>query len=152
MTITGGSALSKEDIDKMIKDAEAYADEDRRRREEVEVRNQADSAVYTSEKFLADNGDKVPADVKTEVETDVTALKKALEGEDTDTIKTAAAKLAESSQKMGAAMYAQQPEGEAAPGGAGGSADATNTDATSEDDVVDAEVVDDDGPGEDDKK
>ncbi|HET7328417.1 MAG TPA: molecular chaperone DnaK [Nocardioidaceae bacterium] len=151
MTITGGSALSKEDIDKMVKDAEAYADEDRRRREEVDVRNQADSAVYTTEKFLADNGDKVPDDVKTEVEADVTELKKALEGEDTDLIKTVAAKLAESSQKMGAAMYAQQPEGEAAAGGAGAT-DAGASEATADDDVVDAEVVDDDTPSEDDKK
>jgi molecular chaperone DnaK len=142
MTITGGSALSKEDIDKMIRDAEQYADEDRKRREHVELRNQADGAVYTTEKFLAENSDKIPADVKTQVETDVAELKKALESDDTDTIKTAAAKLAESSQKMGAAMYAQTGA-EANPGAA------SATDATQgEDDVVEAEIVDEDTPGE----
>ncbi|MGH3356031.1 MAG: molecular chaperone DnaK [Nocardioidaceae bacterium] len=137
MTITGGSALSKDDIDKMIHEAEQYAEEDRQRREAVEIRNQADSAVYTSEKFLAENADKIPADVKTEVETDVEALKKALEGDDTDAVKSAAARLAESSQKMGSAMYAEAgPEGAAAAGGD------TTTDAQAEDDVVDAEIVD----------
>jgi molecular chaperone DnaK len=142
MTITGGSALSKEDIDKMIRDAEQYADEDRKRREHVELRNQADGAVYTTEKFLAENSDKIPADVKTQVEADVAELKKALESDDTDTIKTAAAKLAESSQKMGAAMYAQTGA-EANPGAA------SATDATQgEDDVVEAEIVDEDTPGE----
>ncbi|MPZ62388.1 MAG: molecular chaperone DnaK [Propionibacteriales bacterium] len=160
MTITGGSALSKEDIDRMVKDAEQYADEDRQRREAAEIRNQAESAVYTSEKFLADNADKVPGDVKTEVEADVAELKKALEGDDSDTIKTAAAKLAESSQKMGAAMYASA-EQEAAAAGAAGDAGTTGAgDAAEEagaEDVVDAEIVDeeagsDDSSGEDTNK
>ncbi len=105
MTITGGSALSKDDIDQMVRDAEQYADEDRKRKEAVEARNHADSAVYSTEKFLSENGDKIPADVKTEVETDIAEVKKALEGEDTDAISAAAAKLATSSQKMGSAMY-----------------------------------------------
>ncbi|MDP9445056.1 MAG: molecular chaperone DnaK [Actinomycetota bacterium] len=146
MTITGGSALSKDEIEKMIRDAEQYAEEDRQRREAVEIRNQADSAVYTTEKFLADNADKIPSDVKAEVENDVADLKKALETDDTDTIKSAAAKLAESSQKMGAAMYASaQAAGEGAPGGA--ATDAGTAGATAGeggDDVVDAEIVDDD--------
>lgn len=146
MTITGGSALSKDDIDKMIRDAEQYADEDRKRREQVEIRNQADGAVYTTEKFLAENADKIPADVKTQVETDVAELKKALESDDTDTIKTAAAKLAESSQKMGAAMYAQTGA-QAGPDAAG----STGT-AAGEEDVVEAEIVDEDTPGEDGQK
>src|SRR6187200_1198608 len=122
MTITGGSALSKEDIDKMIRDAEQYAEEDRQRREQVEIRNQADSAVYTTEKFLAENADKIPGDVKSEVEADVSSLKTALEGEDTDAIKAAATKLGESSQKMGAAMYANSDAAASAeqPGPAGG--------------------------------
>ena len=81
MTITGGSALSKDDIDKMIKDAEQYAEEDRQRKEAVETRNQAEGVAYSTEKFLAENGDKVPAEVKTEVEADVEALKKALESD-----------------------------------------------------------------------
>ena len=105
MTITGGSALSKEDIDQMIADAEKYADEDRKRKEQVEIRNQADGLVYSTEKFLSENSDKIPADVKTQVETDTAALKTALEGEDTDAISAAAATLATSSQAMGSAMY-----------------------------------------------
>jgi molecular chaperone DnaK len=142
MTITGGSALSKEEIDKMIKDAEQYAEEDRHRKEAVEIRNQADSLVYTTEKFLTENGDKVPADVKSEVETDVEALKKALEGSeeaatDVAEIQTAMTKLSESSQKMGAAMYAAGEADAAAAGGTTGTGD-------SDDDVVDAEIVDED--------
>ena len=78
MTITGGSALSKDDIDRMVKDAEQYAEEDAKRREAVETRNQADQLVYTTEKFLADNAEKIPEDVKTEVEADVDALKATL--------------------------------------------------------------------------
>ncbi len=142
MTITGGSALSKDDIDRMVKEAEQYAEEDRRRRETVEARNHAESLVYTTEKFLTDNADKIPAEVKSEVEADVESLKKALEetGDDAgDAIGAAAAKLAESSQKMGAAMYAAG-EADAAASGAGqtGTGDA-------EDDVVEAEIVDDEG-------
>jgi molecular chaperone DnaK len=142
MTITGGSALSKEEIDKMIQDAEQYAEEDRQRREAVELRNQADSAVYTTEKFLADNADKIPADVKSDVEADVAALKKALEDDDDDALKAAVAKLGESSQKMGAAMYANtaQATGEApGPQSSDSSAD--------EGDVVDAEIVDEGDSG-----
>lgn len=145
MTITGGSALSKEDIDKMVREAEQYAEEDRRRQEAVETRNQAEGLVYSTEKFLSENAEKVPADVKTEVEADVEALKKALEdsagdaGESSDAISAAMAKLAESSQKMGAAMYAAG-EADAAASGAGetGTGDA-------DEDVVEAEIVDEDG-------
>jgi molecular chaperone DnaK len=143
MTITGGSALSKEDIDKMIRDAEQYAEEDRQRREAVEARNQADSLVYTTEKFLSENSDKIPAEVKTEVEADVEALKKLLEDEQADkaALDAAVAKLGESSQKMGAAMYAAGESEAAAAGGATGTGD-------SDEDVVDAEIVDEDNEGE----
>ena len=143
MTITGGSALSKEEIDKMVKEAEQYAEEDRQRREAVETRNQADGLVYTTEKFLADNADKVPADVKSEVEADVAALKKALEesedGTTSDALQQAMTKLGESSQKMGAAMYAAGEADANAAGGTTGTGDA-------DEDVVDAEIVDEDNP------
>jgi molecular chaperone DnaK len=150
MTITGGSALSKDEIDKMIKDAEQYAEEDRQRKEAVETRNQADGVAYSTEKFLAENGDKIPAEVKTEVETDLEALKKALESTDeaaTSDIAAALAKLNESSQKMGAAMYAAGEADASAAGGTTGTGD-------SDEDVVDAEIVDEDtdGAGEGERK
>jgi molecular chaperone DnaK len=138
MTITGGSALSKDEIDKMVKDAEQYAEEDRRRKEAVETRNQADGVAYSTEKFLSENGDKIPAEVKTEVEGDLEALKKALENQSDDAVEdisAALAKLNESSQKMGAAMYAAGQADAAAAGGTTGTGD-------SDDDVVDAEIVD----------
>ncbi|TDW17758.1 molecular chaperone DnaK [Kribbella kalugense] len=142
MTVTGGSALPKTDIDKMVRDAEQYAEEDRQRREAVENRNQAESLVYQTEKFLQENEDKVPDDVKTEVKDGVAELKKALEGEDADAVKAASEKLAQSSQKMGAAMYANAQA-------AGGSTDeSTESDSSTsaDDDVVDAEIVDEDRP------
>jgi molecular chaperone DnaK len=143
MTITGGSALSKDEIDRMVKDAEQYAEEDRKRREAVELRNQADSLVYSTEKFLSENEDKIADDIKTEVRADVDALKKTLEGEDSDTeaIQAAMTKLGQSSQKMGAAMYESAAEAGAAPGSEStGSTDSS----TDEGDVVDAEIVDED--------
>ena len=148
MTITGGSALSKEDIDKMVKDAEQYAEEDRRRKEAVETRNQAEGVVYSTEKFLAENGDKVPDEVKTEVQADVDALKTALESTDdeaTSGIEAALAKLNESSQKMGAAMYAAGESDAAAAGGTTGTGD-------TDEDVVDAEIVEDDTDNEGESK
>ncbi len=140
MTITGGSALSKEDIDKMVRDAEQYADEDRKRREQVETRNQADSLVYSTEKFLADNSDKIDEALRTEVQNDVDTLKKALEGEDLDEVNRAMSTLGESSQKMGAAMYAASAEAAGAESGAEGAAGGAGDGG---DDVVDAEIVDD---------
>ncbi|WP_269305046.1 molecular chaperone DnaK [Aeromicrobium sp. HA] len=139
MTITGGSALSKDDIDKMVKDAEQYAEEDRKRRESVEVRNQAETLVHSTEKFLAENGDKVGDDVKTEVQADVDALKSALEGDDTDAIQAAVAKLGTSSSKMGEAMYAAAAAEAGAEGAPAGDAPADD------EDVVEAEIVDDEG-------
>jgi molecular chaperone DnaK len=145
MTITGGSALSKDDIDRMVREAEEYAEEDRKRKEAVEARNQAETLAYSTEKFLAENGEKIPEDVKTEVQADIDALKKALEDTSegsSDLIGSAAAKLAESSQKMGAAMYAA---GESEAAGSGGGDFATGD---ADDDVVDAEIVEDEGPDE----
>jgi molecular chaperone DnaK len=147
MTITGGSALSKDEIDKMIADAEKYADEDRKRKEAVEVRNQGDSLVYSTEKFLSENSDKIPDDVKSQVESDIAALKTALEGDDTDAIASATSKLGTSSQSMGAAMYANANAAGAGDGGAGSSAGAAGTDE--DEGIVDAEIVDD-GPSDDD--
>jgi len=147
--VQNGSALSKDDIDRMVKDAEQYAEEDRQRKEEVEVRNQAETLVHSTEKFIAENDDKIGDEVKAEVQTDIEALKEALKGTDSDAIRGAVAKVGESSQKMGAAMYeAAAAAGEGAPG-AEADADATAGD----DEVVDAEIVDEDNDGnEGDKK
>ncbi|WP_344112057.1 molecular chaperone DnaK [Kribbella alba] len=144
MTVTGGSALPKTDIDKMVRDAEQYAEEDRVRREAVESRNQAEGLVYQTEKFLQENEDKIPDDVKTEVNDGVAELKKALEGEDADAIKTASEKLAQSSQKMGAAMYANAQAAGGSSSGEGSTDGASES--SSDDDVVDAEIVDEDRP------
>ena len=138
MTISGGSALGKDEIDRMVKEAEQYAEEDAKRRESVEARNQGDQLVYTTEKFLTDNDDKLPDDVKTEVQADVDALKETLAKEDAsaEEITAGVTKLGESSQKMGAAMYAAAEADQAAAGGA------TGATGESDDDVVDAEIVD----------
>jgi molecular chaperone DnaK len=127
----------------MVKEAEQYAAEDAKRREQVETRNQADSLVYTTEKFLADNDDKIPDDVKTEVQADVDALKAILENADAspDEIQAGVTKLGETSQKMGAAMYAAADADQSAAGGSDGST------GESDDDVVDAEIIDEDESG-----
>ncbi|QKW51409.1 molecular chaperone DnaK [Streptomyces buecherae] len=142
MTVTGGSALPKDDIERMMREAEQYADEDHKRREAAETRNQAEQLVYQTEKFLGDNEDKVPGDVKSEVEAAVTDLKEKLKGEDNAAIREATEKVATVSQKLGQAMYA---DGQAAAGapGAEGAADAAGAGQAKEDDVVDAEIVDD---------
>lgn len=147
MTITGGSAIPKDDIERMIKDAEAHAEEDKKRREDAETRNQAEAFAYSMEKQIADNRDKLPADVVSEVEADVAGVKSALEGEDAAAVKAAYEKLGASSQKIGQALYASADQ-QAPAGDAGASAGGTSTGAASDDDVVDAEIVDD----EDDKK
>ncbi|WP_432478300.1 molecular chaperone DnaK [Nocardioides sp. GXQ0305] len=138
MTISGGSALSKDEIDRMVKEAEQYAEEDAQRRDAVETRNLADSKVYSTEKFLEENSEKIPDDVRTEVQADIDALKKTLEQEDAsaDELRAGVTKLDESSQKMGAAMYAAAEAEQAA---AGGTSEATGE---ADDDVVDAEIVD----------
>jgi molecular chaperone DnaK len=143
MTISGGSALSKDEIDRMVKEAEQYAEEDAKRREAVETRNQADQLVYSTEKFLEENAEKIPDDVKTEVQADVDALKATLENAEAsaEEIQAGVTKLGESSQKMGAAMYAAAEADQSAAGGTDGSTGAAD------EDVVDAEIVDDE-PGD----
>ena len=146
MTITGGSALPKEDIDRMVKEAEEHAAEDKKRREEAETRNQAEAFVYSTEKLVSENKEKLPADVVTEVEADIASVKSALEGEDADAVKTAHENLVASSQKIGQALYASAEQEQAAgnPGAAQDDATAA-AGATSapDEDVVDAEIVDD---------
>ncbi|MFD7511074.1 molecular chaperone DnaK [Streptomyces sp. NPDC059853] len=150
MTVTGGSALPKDDIERMMRDAEQYADEDHRRREAAETRNQAEQLVYTTENFLKENAEKVPDEVKTEVETAVADLKEKLKGEDTAAIREASEKVAATSQKLGQAMYADaqgaQAAGAGAGAGAGAAGGAQGGAAGGDDDVVDAEIVDDDKP------
>jgi molecular chaperone DnaK len=136
--ISGGSALSKDDIDRMMSDAESHAAEYAARKEEAEVRNSADALVYQTERFLADNADKIPADAKANVDEPLAELKKTLEGTDTEAIKSAVEKVAEASQALGAAMYQSGDVPNAAAG---------SDEASSDDDVVDAEVVDDGNDG-----
>ncbi|MGW0994803.1 molecular chaperone DnaK [Streptomyces sp. NPDC002523] len=142
MTVTGGSALPKDDIDRMMREAEQYAEEDRKHRERAETRNQAEQLVYQTESFLRDNQDRVPADVRTEVEAAAAELKGLLERDaETSELRTGAEKLASVSQKMGQAMYAQAGQQSA------GQADTGQpSTAPDEDQVVDAEIVDDE-PG-----
>ncbi|PYC68721.1 molecular chaperone DnaK [Streptomyces tateyamensis] len=139
MTVTGGSSLPKEDIERMTREAEQYAEEDHKRREAVETRNQAEQLVYSTEKFIADNTDKLPADVKTEVEAAIGELKEALKGEDIAAIREASEKVSTTAQKLGQALYADaQASGAAGAAGAG--------EAPKDDDVVDAEIIDDEKP------
>ncbi|MFI9269911.1 molecular chaperone DnaK [Kitasatospora sp. NPDC052896] len=140
MTVTGGSALPKEDIERMMREAEQYAEEDHKRRESVETRNQGEQLVYSTEKFIADNADKLPAEVKAEVETAIGELKEALKGEDIAAIREATEKVSTTAQKLGQALYANADAAGAAAGGA------ENVDFTKEDDVVDAEIIDEDKP------
>jgi molecular chaperone DnaK len=132
MVITGGSALGKDEIDRMMKDAEAHAEEDKQRRDEAEVRNQAESLVHQTEKFVKDNEEKVPADVKARVETAITEANDALKGNDTAAIKAAVEKLATESQALGTAIYAD----------AAAAGEASAPQGAQDDGVVDAEVVD----------
>lgn len=136
MTISGGSALSKDDIDRMMREAEQHAEEDKQRREEVEVRNSAEALVYQTEKFLADNADKIPADAKANVDGPLDELKKAIEANDIPGMREATDKVAQASQTLGAAMYTMSQEAGGSAGAAGEAAD------TSEEDVIDAEIVD----------
>ncbi|MER8099457.1 MULTISPECIES: molecular chaperone DnaK [unclassified Kitasatospora] len=136
MTVTGGSALPKDDIERMMREAEQYAEEDHKRRESVETRNSAEQLVYSTEKFIADNTDKLPADVKAEVETAIGELKEALKGEDIAKIREASEKVSTTAQKLGQALYANADA--AAPAG--------ESTQAKDDDVVDAEIVDDEKP------
>ncbi|EHK86945.1 molecular chaperone DnaK [Saccharomonospora azurea] len=146
MTITGGSALPQEDIDQMIKDAEAHAEEDRRRREEAETRNQAETLVYQTEKFVKDNDEKLPEELKGKVKTAIDEANETLKGTDTAKIKEAMEKLNSASQELATALYANtgaQAGGDAADGAAGAAGAASDSSAKA-DDVVDAEIVDED--------
>ncbi|MPM37856.1 Chaperone protein DnaK [bioreactor metagenome] len=141
MTVTGGSALGKDEINNMVKEAEAHAEEDRKRREAVDTRNEAEALVFRTEKLLKDNADKIGEDTRTPVEESIKELKTALEGEDVEAIKAGMEKLNTTSAAMGQAMYAaaqaqsaQEQQAASAESGAGSAQD---------DDVVDAEIVDD---------
>ena len=141
MTISGGSSLSKEDIDRMMRDAEQHAEEDKERREEAEVRNNAEALVYQTEKFLADNADSVPEDAKSNVEEPLGELKAAIEAGDLAAMKAATDKVAQASQALGAAMYTMaQQEGADGTGAAEGAAEDAADSA--EEEVIDAEIVD----------
>ena len=133
VTITGGSSLPKEDIDRMVREAEEHAAEDKKRREEADVRNQAEQAVYSTEKLLKDEADKISEETREAVQKDVDAVKEALKGDDIEAVKTAMATLSESGMKIGQEIYAKQQADEAA-----------TQSAPAQDDVVDAEIVDED--------
>ena len=133
VTITGGSSLPKEDIDRMVREAEEHAAEDKKRREDADTRNQAEQAVYSTEKLLKDEADKISEETRAAVQKDVDAVKEALKGDDIEAVKTAMATLSESGMKIGQEIYAKQQADEAA-------AQA----APAQDDVVDAEIVDED--------
>ncbi|EFF81016.1 molecular chaperone DnaK [Schaalia odontolytica] len=133
VTITGGSSLSKEEIDRMVREAEEHAAEDKKRREEADIRNQAEQAVYATEKLLKDEADKISEETREAVQKDVDAVKEALKGDDIEAVKTATATLSESGMKIGQEIYAKQQADEA---GA--------QSAPAQDDVVDAEIVDED--------
>jgi molecular chaperone DnaK len=141
MTITGQSSLNKDDIDRMVRDAEAHAEEDRRRKEEADVRNQADTLVYQTEKLLREQGDKVPADEKSKVETSLGALKDALNGSNLEAVKSATEQLAHASQGLAQKLY----EAASQEGGAAGGPSAASV--PNDDEVVDAEIVDEPNEG-----
>jgi molecular chaperone DnaK len=143
MTITGGSGLGKDEIDRMMKDAEAHAEEDRKRRDEAETRNTAESQQYATEKFLAENADKLSEDTKSELSNDLAELKTALGGTDVEKIKAAQQKLSASSQKAGGAMYEEAAQAaQAAQGTSADAGPAPEQPQADDETVVDAEVVD----------
>ncbi|MEU8214637.1 molecular chaperone DnaK [Micromonospora taraxaci] len=153
MTITGGSSLPKDDIERMRRDAEEHAEEDKRRRDDAETRNVAEALQWQTEKFLAESGDKLPTENREQLNEALGELRGALGGQDIEKIKSAHEKLAQVSQQAGSLLYSQQaeqgqqPGGEPGPGatGAAGAAGATGAQAGGADDVVDAEIVDEDG-------
>ncbi|MET3205586.1 MULTISPECIES: molecular chaperone DnaK [unclassified Arthrobacter] len=144
MTITGGTALSKEDIERMVKDAEEHAAEDKARREATDTRNTAEQLAYSVDKLIADNADKLPEEVKTEVQADVDELKKALEGTDDAAVKTAFEKLQASQTKLGEAIYAQAGSPDGATAAAGAEGTPAGGDKAADEDIVDAEIIDED--------
>ncbi|MFN2562027.1 MAG: molecular chaperone DnaK [Jatrophihabitans sp.] len=150
MTITGGSGLSKDEIDRMMKDAEAHAEEDKRRRDEAEIRNSAEGLQFTTEKFLTENGDKLPEDKRGELQSALDELKKTLDGADFEAIKAAQERVSAVASEAGGAMYAAAQAAAGEGGGAEAGPDFTKASADSDDSVVDAEVVDE-GPAEEQK-
>src|SRR5262249_13500641 len=150
MTITGGTALSKEDIEKMVKDAEAHAEEDRQRREEAQTRNTADSLVFQTEKLLKEQADNVSADERQKIEEKLKALKDALAGSDIDAVRRGHEELLAASQKFAQRLYQQaaQQQQSAAAGGTSGGAGGGASSQPSDDEVVDAEIVEEDDKGE----
>ena len=154
MQITGGSALGKDDINRMVQEAEAHAEEDRKRREGVELRNEADNLVFRTEKLISENEDKITDDVKQPVVEAIAEVKAALEGTDDDAVKTAVDKLNTTSAALGQAMYAAAQaaqQAESAPSEAGqpsDNADSNGSSQSADDDVVDAEIVDDENANE----
>jgi len=145
MTITGQSALSKDEIDRMVRDAEAHAADDRRRREEADTRNQADSLVYQTEKMLKDQAASFSGDQKSKVESDLAALKEALAGSDIEAIKSATERLAVGVQELGKQLYEQAAAAGASssgPSDGAGQGGASGPSASGDDEVVDAEIVD----------
>ncbi len=144
ITITGQSSLSKDQIDQMVRDADAHAEEDKRRKEEADARNRADSLVYQTEKLLSEQGDKVPAEEKANVESALAELKEALNGTDTERMNTASEALMAASQHLSQMLYEQAAQADAANAAAGDGAGAGPSEPVNDDDVVDAEIVDDD--------
>ncbi|MGK5444831.1 molecular chaperone DnaK [Micromonospora sp. URMC 105] len=145
MTITGGSSLPKDDIERMRRDAEEHADDDKRRREEAETRNLAEALQWQTEKFLAESGDKLPSENRDQINEALGELRGALGGQDIEKIKSAHERLAQVSQQAGSLLYSQQAEQGEQPGAAGPGAGATGgPQAGGADDVVDAEIVDED--------
>src|SRR6478672_3898203 len=143
--LTGGSALSKEEIDRMMKDAEAHAEEDKARREEAETRNQAEALVYQTEKFIKDNDEKLPEDPKERTKAAITKTTEALKGTDISAIKSAVEELANESQQLGSALYAQTQADASAAGASSGDAagsSSSNGQSSQEEEIVDAEIVD----------
>jgi molecular chaperone DnaK len=145
MTITGQSSLNKDDIDRMVRDAESHAEDDRRRREEAEVRNNADTLVYQTEKLLKEQGERISGDEKDKVEGALKELKDALSGNDIDAMKRATETLVTASQGFAQRLYDQAAQEQAASGAAGGGQGPAGTSHPSDDEVVDAEIVDEHG-------
>ena len=141
VTISGGSGLDKDEIDRMVKEAQSHEAEDKKRREEVDTRNQAEAFAYQTEKLVSENKDKISEELASDVTAKTNALKEALKGEDIEAIKTAQSELMTAAQKIGESLYSQQQAEGAAGAGAAGNGAANNG---GDDDVVDAEVVDDD--------
>ncbi|MGW2713732.1 Hsp70 family protein, partial [Streptomyces sp. NPDC004457] len=149
MTVTGGSALPRDDIDRMVREAEQHAEEDRERREAAETRNQAEQLVYSTEKLIRENGDKIPADAKSETETALAELKETLKSQDTAAVRQALDRAAQAAQKIGTALYERsrgEQAGQAGQGGQAGAGAGGTAGSGGDDEVVDAEIVDDDKP------